>query len=31
VKLFKLEKYVRFGLLDHIDIQDRVKFKFGIK
>lgn len=30
VKLFKLEKYVRFGLLDYIDIQDRVKFKFGI-
>ena len=30
VKLFKLEKYVRFGTLDYIDIQDRVKFKFGI-
>jgi len=31
VKLFKLEKYVRFGLLDFIDNQDKVKFKFGIK
>jgi len=31
VKLFKLEKYVRFGTLDYIDIEDRVKFKFGIK
>ena len=30
VKLFKLEKYVRFGLLDFIDNQDKVKFKFGI-
>jgi len=31
VKLFKLEKYVCFGLLDFIDIENRVKFKFGIK
>jgi len=31
VKLFKLEKYVRFGLLDFIDNQDRIKIRFGIK
>ncbi len=31
IKLFKLEKYVRFGFLDFIDNQDKVKFKFGIK
>ncbi len=30
VKLFKIEKYVRFGLLDFIDNQDKVKFRFGI-
>ena len=30
VKLFKLEKYVRFGLLDFIDNQDRLKIRFGI-
>jgi len=28
VKLFKLEKYVRFGLLDFIDIEDKLKFRF---
>ena len=31
VKLFKLEKYVRFGLLDFIDNQDRLKIRFGIE
>ena len=31
VKLFKLEKFVRFGLLDFIDNQDGIKLKFGIK
>jgi len=30
VKLFKLEKYVRFGLLDFIDIEDKLKFHFKI-
>jgi DNA-binding transcriptional regulator PaaX len=30
VKLFKLEKYVRFGLLDFIDNQDRIKIIFKI-
>ncbi|MCX6723980.1 MAG: hypothetical protein NT155_02260 [Candidatus Staskawiczbacteria bacterium] len=30
VKLFKLENYVRFGLLDFIDNQDRIKIKFGL-
>ncbi|MCX6722538.1 MAG: hypothetical protein NT094_00530 [Candidatus Staskawiczbacteria bacterium] len=30
-KLFKIEKYVRFGLLDFIDNQDKIKLKFGIK
>ena len=30
VKLFKLEKYVRFGSLDFIDNQDKIKVKFGI-
>ncbi|MCX6718685.1 MAG: hypothetical protein NTY81_03760 [Candidatus Staskawiczbacteria bacterium] len=30
VKLFKLEKYVRFGLLDFIDNQDKIKLKFGL-
>ena len=30
VKLFKLEKYVRFGLLDFIDNQDKLKIRFGI-
>ncbi|MCX6720916.1 MAG: hypothetical protein NTW11_03885 [Candidatus Staskawiczbacteria bacterium] len=28
IKLFKLEKYVRFGLLDFIDNQDRLKVHF---
>jgi len=31
IKFFKLEKYVRFGLLDYIDGQDRIKIRFGIK
>ena len=31
IKLFKLEKYIRFGLLDYIDNQDRIKIRFGIK
>jgi len=30
VKLFKLEKYVRFGLLDSIDNEERVKIKFKL-
>lgn len=30
VKLFKLEKYVRFGMLDSIDNEKNIKFKFGI-
>ncbi len=30
LKLFKLEKYVRFGLLDFIDIQDKLKFHFKL-
>ena len=30
VELFKLEKYVRFGLLDFIDNQDKIKLKFKI-
>ena len=28
IKLFKLEKYVRFGLMDYIDNQDMLKFHF---
>lgn len=28
---FKIKKYVRFGLLDFIEGQDGIKFKFGIK
>ena len=31
VKLFKLEKYVRFGLLDFIDNQERLKIRFKIR
>lgn len=31
IKLFKLEKYVRFGLLEFIDNQEKIKFSFGIK
>jgi phenylacetic acid degradation operon negative regulatory protein len=31
VKLFNLEKYVRFGLLDFIDNQDKLKSRFKIK
>lgn len=31
VKLFKLEKYVRFGLLDFIDNHERLKIRFGIE
>ena len=31
VELFKIKKYVRFGLLDFIDIQDKVKLRFGIE
>ena len=31
IKLFKLEKYVRFGLLDFIDNQDKVKFHFRLE
>ena len=30
VKLFKLEKYVRFGLLDFIDNQDQIKNVFRL-
>jgi DNA-binding transcriptional regulator PaaX len=30
VKLFKLEKYVRFGLLDFIDDEDKLKFHFKL-
>lgn len=30
IKLFKLENYVRFGLLDSIDIQDRLKVHFKL-
>ncbi len=30
VKLFKLEKYVRFGLLNFIDNQDKVKLRFKV-
>jgi len=30
-KLFKLEEYVKFGLLDYIDGQDRIKIRFGLK
>lgn len=29
-KLFKIEKYVRFGLLDFIDNQDKIKLRFKI-
>ncbi len=31
VEFFKIKKYIRFGLLDYIDGQDGIKFKFGIK
>lgn len=31
IKLFKIEKYVRFGLLDFIDNQERIKVIFKIK
>ena len=30
-KFFKIEKYVKFGLLDCIDDQDKIKIRFGIK
>jgi len=28
VNLFKIKKYVRFGLIDYIDNQDKIKFNF---
>ena len=31
VKLFKLEKYVRFALIDYIDNEKELKLKMGIK
>ncbi|MDP3882593.1 MAG: hypothetical protein Q8Q48_00870 [Candidatus Staskawiczbacteria bacterium] len=31
IKLFKVEKYVRFGLLEFIDNQDKIKFHFRLK
>jgi DNA-binding transcriptional regulator PaaX len=31
LKLFKLEKYVRFGILDFIDIQDKLRFHFKLE
>lgn len=31
VNLFKLEKYVRFGLLDFIDSQEKLKFHFRLR
>ncbi len=30
VRLFKLEKYVRFGLLDFIDNQERIKLRYKL-
>ena len=29
-EFFKIKKYIRFGLLDYIDGQDGIKYKFGI-
>lgn len=31
LELFKIKKYVRFGLLDFIDNEEKIKFKFKIK
>ena len=30
VKLFKLEKYVCFGLLDHVNVQEKIKLHFQL-